>query len=150
LVRPVTRVMAAAALFLFCSCGIIYYHNPEKARETADEFLSLMYSERDYGKAYLMTDKFFRDNFGMEKLVNTAELFLKKYGKFEGTRADSYFAEGGSRDITIFYTAVSEGGETYQKITLNDDEKNGYRISSMEVSDMPFKGYRLIKKFKEE
>jgi hypothetical protein len=109
-----------------------------------------MYSERDYNKAYLMTDKFFKDNFGMEKLVDTADLFLKKYGKFEGTRADSYFTEGGSRDITIFYTAVSEGGETYQKITLNDDEKNGYRISSIEVSDMPFKGYRLIKKFKAE
>ena len=151
MVGPVRRACAAAALILFTAgCGIIYFHNPERARETADEFLSFLYSSRDYDKAYLMTDKFFRDNFGKDKLVKTAELFLSKYGKFEGTRADYYFTEGGSRDITVFYTALSEGGQTYQKITLTDDVKNGYQVSSVELSDIPFKGYRLIKKFKEE
>jgi hypothetical protein len=136
--------------FLTAGCGIIYFHNPQKARGQADEFINLIYVKKQYDAAYSMTDKFFKDNFGRDKLVNTAEFFLKKYGKFEGARADSYFTEGGSRDITVFYTAVSEGGETYQKITLNDDKKNGYLISSIEVSDIPFKGYRLIKKFKEE
>ena len=151
MVGSVRRACLAAALILFMAgCGIIYFHNPGRARETADEFLSLLYASHDYDKAYLMTDKFFRDNFGREKLVKTAELFLSKYGKFEGTRADSYFTDGGSRDITVFYTALSEGGQTYQKITLNDEGKNGYQISSMEVSDVPFTGYRLIKKFKEE
>ena len=151
MVGPVRRAcLSAALIILTAGCGIIYFHNPAKARETADEFLSLLYASRDYDRAYLMTDKFFKDNFGEEKLVKTAQLFLTKYGKFEGTRADSYFTEGGSRDITIFYTAISEGGQTYQKITLNDDVKNGYQVSSVEVSDMPFTGYRLIKKFKEE
>jgi hypothetical protein len=150
MVRPVIKtVIAAAMIIIFSGCGAIYYHNPEKAREKANEFLSLLYSAGDYDKAYSMTDKFYRDNFGMEKLVGGAQFFLKKYGKFEGTRADAYFTEGGSRDITIFYTAVSEGGITYQKITLHDYGRNGYSVSAVEVSEMPFKGYRLLKKFKE-
>jgi len=151
LVRTVTRTFAAAVLFfLTAGCGIIYFHNPQKARGQADEFIDLIYVKQQYDAAYSMTDRFFKANFGMEKLEKTTELFLKKYGKFEGARAESYFTEGGSREITVFYTAVSDGGQTYQKITLYDDGKNGYLISSFEISGIPFTGYRLMKKFRQE
>jgi hypothetical protein len=145
-------VKTAAIISMFCmlaGCGFIYYHNPEKARETANTFLSFLYTEKDIDKAYDMTNKFYKDNFGRQDLEKTSSYFLTKFGKFEGTRAKDYFTEGGSKELIVFYVAVSEGGITYQKVILNDEGKEGYKVSGLVISDKPFTGYRLIKHYKE-
>ncbi len=145
-------IKTIAAVTLFCllsGCGVIYYHNPEKARETASEFLSFLYTEKNIDKAYAMTNKFYKDNYGRQDLVKASSYFLSKFGKFEGTRAKEYFTEGGSKEIIVFYTAVSEGGMTYQKVILNDEGKDGYKVSGLVISDTPFIGYRLIKPYKD-
>lgn len=144
------KIISITVLFNFLSgCGVIYYHNPEKARETANEFLSYLYSEKNIDKAYAMTNKFYKDNFGRKELEKTTSFFLSKFGKFEGTRAKEYFTEGGSRELIVFYTAVSEGGVTYQKVILNDEGKEGYKVCGFFISDTPFIGYRLIKPYKD-
>jgi hypothetical protein len=139
-------------IIFFCllsNCGVIYYHSPEKAREKANEFLSYLYTEKNIDKAYEMTNKFYKDNYGKQDLVKTASFFLAKFGKFDGTRASQYFYEGGSKEIIVFYTAVSEGGITYQKVILFDEGKDGYKVSGLFISDTPFIGYRLIKPYKD-
>jgi hypothetical protein len=132
------------------ACGLIYMHSPERAREKANEFLSFLYTEKNMDKAYAMTNKFYRDNFGIQTLAKGSALFLSKYGKFEGTKALYYFSEGGSREISIFYQALSEGGITYHKVDLTDEGRNGYTISGIAISEKPFTGYRLIKPFKDK
>lgn len=140
---------AALLIALMAGCGLLFYHEPEKARETANEFLSFLYTEKTVDRAYEMTGKFYRDNFGIKELEKTASFFLKKFGKFEGTRAKQYFHEGGSKEIIVFYTAVSEGGMTYQKVHLTHEGSRGYRVSGLYISDTPFIGYRLIKDYKD-
>ena len=146
LIRAILIICTAV---LFAGCGLLFYHNPEKARETANEFLSFLYSEKSLDKAYEMTNNFYRDNFGRKDLEKSAVYFLKKFGKFEGTRANQYFYDGGSKEIIVFYTAVSEGGMTYQKVHLNYEGKDGYKVSGLYISDTPFIGYRLIKPYKD-
>ena len=149
-IKSLIKVIALATLFIyFAGCGLIYYHNPEKARSVANEFLSILYSEKNTDKAYTMTNQFYKDHFGKQELEKTTEFFFKKFGKFEGTRATEYFTEGGSKELIVFYTAVSENAITYQKVVLYDEGKDGYKVSGLFVSDVPYTGYRLIKKYED-
>lgn len=148
------RAIASAAMAIWCAviwtgCGQVFIHDPDKARETADNFFAYLYKLKDYEKAYSMTGKSFIDDFKegyLEKLQGDLE---NKYGRFQGIRPDSYFYDGGSRDIEVFYTVIYNNGITYQKITLSDDGRGGYRVSSIVCDDRPFTGYRLMKKFRE-
>ncbi|MCE5300652.1 MAG: hypothetical protein LLG37_07260 [Spirochaetia bacterium] len=149
------RTLKIAAAFAFAaamlSCSGIYTHSPDMARQKAGDFLNTLYHFRDYNGALAMTTTEFRENSGLAYLQKTADSFLQKYGKFEGLHADNYFTEQGSRDITVFYTAVSDGAITYHRVTLNGDSSGGYRVSGLVVSDMDFRqGYRLLRKFKGE
>jgi hypothetical protein len=130
-------------------CGRLYMHNPGKARVTADNFFAYVYKLGDFTTAYSMTNKSFSDNFKDGYLESVVGSQNKKYGKFQGVRPESYFFEGGSRDIELFYTAIFENGVTYQKLMLNGDGQGGYRVSSLVFADKPFTGYRLMKKFSE-
>ena len=138
-------ILAAAA-----SCGIVYMHSPEKARLVSDNFFAYLYRLNDIKTAYSMTNSSFSQNFKAGYLDDTAAFIEKKYGRFQGIRPESYFVEGGSRDIEIFYTAIFENGITYQKITLTENAKGDYSVSSVIWADKPFPPHRLSRKFKEQ
>ncbi len=149
MVRTITTGIIALLCFLIAGCGLIFMHNPEKARQTADNFFAYLYRIQDFDACYRMTNENYRKHTEEGLLKKQQMTLIKKYGKFQGVKPEAYFFDGGSRDIEVFYSVLFDTGITYQKITLSSDGKGGYTVSSLNSSDMPFTGYRLLRKFKE-
>lgn len=130
------------------ACGMLYYHNPQKARETAYSFLNDVYMQGNYKKAYSMVDADFDRDYGAGYLEKISTRFFKVFDRLEGLRADAYLLEPGERAIMILFSGISEKAPSYHKVMLIGDGQRGYRISSVIYSDVPFTGYRTLKFFK--
>jgi hypothetical protein len=130
------------------SCGMLFYHNPQQARETAYKFLNAVYMQGDFKKAYSLVDADFDRNYGAGYLEKISARFFKVFDKLEGLRADAYLIEQGQRSIMILFTGISEKAPSFHKVMLMGDGSRGYWVSSVIYSDIPFTGFRTLKPFK--
>jgi hypothetical protein len=146
---PIKKVIMAVLLTAcVSSCGMLFYHDPQKAREEADRFIHYVYIDGNFTEAYKMVDADFDKNFGFGYLEKISDRFVKMFSKLEGIRADNYMYEQGERAITLLYSGLSEKAPSYHKIVMTGDAQHGYKISSIIYSDVPFQGYRTMKPFK--
>jgi hypothetical protein len=145
------QLLMAGALAIACvttACGMLFYHNPQKARETAYSFLNAVYMQGNFEKAYSMVDADFDRDYGPGYLEKISIRFVKVFDKLEGLKADAYLYESGERSMMILFSGLSEKAPSYHKVMLVGDGKHGYRVSSVIYSDIPFTGYRTLKFFK--
>lgn len=134
-------------VLLFIGCKLLWQHNPEKARNTAENFLNAIYVENNLSKAYQMCDEKMIKIFGADFLENTSKKFKKNYITLERLVAEAYFFESGDRTITIFFSGLSEKSISYHKVLLEYNNKGEYVVISTFFSDKPFDGYRNLRKF---
>ena len=137
-----------ACVLFFAACGMLFYHNPQKARETAYKFLNSVYMQGDFNRAYSMVDADFDRNFGNGYLEKISTRFFRVFDRLDGLRADAYMFEQGQRSMMILFTGLSEKAPSYHKVMLVGDGSRGYWVSSVEYSDAPFTGFRTLKFFK--
>ena len=137
-----------ASALLAAGCGVIFSHNPQKARETAYDFLNSVYMQGNFQKAYSMVDADFDRDYGSGYLEKISARFFKVFEKLEGLKADAYLYESGDRAIMILFTGLSEKAPSYHKVMLIGDSSRGYKVSSVLYSDVPFTGYRTLQFFK--
>ncbi|MCX8093945.1 MAG: hypothetical protein N3E50_07275 [Candidatus Goldbacteria bacterium] len=133
-------------LILFFS-GCLWKHDPEKARNIAEDFLNAVYIENDMSRAYQMCDEKMKKIFGDNFLENTLKKFKERYIVLERLVADAYFYESGDRYITVFFSGLSEKGVSYHKVILEYDKKGEYKVISTFFLEKPFDGYRNLRKF---
>lgn len=142
------KIAALLLVLAVTSCGALYYHNPQKARQTAYTFLNAVYVQGNFEKAYSMVDADFDRDYSAGYLEKISARFFRVFDKLEGLKADAYLAEQGDRAIMILFTGISEKAPSYHKVMLIGDGKRGYKVSSVIYSDVPFTGYRTLKFFK--
>ncbi len=135
-------------VFIAASCGLVFTHNPQKARGIANSFLNAVYVDGDFRKAYAMVDNDFEKNFGPGYLEKIGLRFNKVFHRLEGIKADYYLFERGDRSIMLLFTGLSEKAPSYHRIMMTGDARHGYKVSAVFYSDMPFTGYRTLKPFK--
>lgn len=141
-------IMAALMAACVSSCGVLFYHDPQKARAEADRFIHDVYIDGNFTDAYTMVDSDFDKNYGPGYLEKISGRFRQMFLKLDGIRADDYMYEQGERVITLLYSGLSEKAPSYHKIVMTGDAQHGYKVSSILYSDVPFQGYRTMKSFK--
>lgn len=134
-------------IVFFNGCNILWQHNPEKAKNLAEEFLNALYIEGNLNKAYQMCHENMKKIFGVDFLENTAKKFKAEYFVLERLVSEAYFYEAGDRTITIFFSGLSEKGVSYHKVILEYNNKGEYKIISAFFLEKPFEGYRNLRKF---
>jgi hypothetical protein len=142
------KIAALVLLFAATACGSLYYHSPQKARETAYNFLNSVYMQGNFDRAYSLVDADFLRDYGSGYLEKISTRFFRVFDRLEGLRADAYLVEQGDRSIMVLFSGISEKAPSYHKVMLIGDGRRGYRVSSVIYSDAPFTGYRTLKFFK--
>lgn len=134
-------------ILLFTSCTFFWQHNPEKARNIAENFLNAIYIENNLSKAYQMCDEKMKKIFGIDFLENTSKKFKAKYISLERLVPEAYFFEFGDREITVFFSGLSEKGISYHRVILEYNNKKEYKVIGVFFLEKPFDGYRNLRKF---
>ena len=132
-------VVFILVVFILSGCGDVFFHKPQKARETANVFLNLLYQKGDVENIYELTTDQFRKTYKIKHLDGLREKLNKKFGKIEGLRAESYVLEKEERTIILFYIGISEKQMSYHKVTMVWDDDKGYKVSGLSFSAMPYK-----------
>jgi hypothetical protein len=151
MVLQMRKLLITASLLCVClaaGCGLMFRHDPQKARETAYNFLNAVYMEGSFDKAYAAVDADFDRDYGAGYLEKISTRFFRVFDRLEGLRADAYLYEPKERSIMLLFSGISEKAPSYHKVMLIGDSSRGYKVSSVIYSDVPFTGYRTLKFFK--
>lgn len=140
-------ILAACAAVIISSCGLFTYQDPKKARATANEFLNALYVRGNAEEALSMTSEAFRNAGGAAMLASLLERLRRDFVKLEGIRAEAYLHEN-KDEITMLYLGISEKAFSYHRLVLSGNASRGYKVESVSLSEMPYKGYRTLKTFK--
>lgn len=137
---------AVIAFMIFCSCGLLNVQSPEKARKTANEFLNALYFRGNAAEALSMTSDAFKKAGGGGILVSLQEKMKRDFEKLEALKAEAYLHEN-TNEITVLFLGVSEKAFSYHRLVLSGNSGKGYRVESVSLSEMPYRGYRTLKNF---
>lgn len=140
------KIIVIAAAVLTLSCGLLTVQSPEKARKTANEFLNALYFRENPAEALAMASDSFKKAGGSGILDSLLEKMKRDFVKLEALKAEAYLHEN-KDEITVLFLGVSEKAFSYHRLVMSGNSGKGYRVESISLSEMPYKGYRTLKSF---
>jgi hypothetical protein len=124
-------------------------HEPGEALIISNKFLSALYYDGDYKRAFQYVDSHFKETASIDDLHTLVLRIKQERGNLQAIRTESYLIVPGS-GMQLFYVGTYDRGMLYHRVAVSGDASSGYQIAGVWYSTDPYPRQSLRRDFEDQ